>query len=141
MLGRSGNKAPAGLALARGVGSFAYRASGAAWVEKIRAELAVKSIRGVRAIANDIEVKSAAEMRKADESLAERTARLLTWYSSLRNMDVKAEVDDGHVTLTGSVDFLYQKTIVADRVAELEGATAVADRITIRRRRATRQRG
>jgi osmotically-inducible protein OsmY len=100
--------------------------------EKICAELAIKNVDGVRAIANDIEVKSPAQMRKADESLAERVARLLTWYSSLRNMDVRAEVDDGHVTLTGKVDFPYQKNIVVERVAELEGVSRVSNRITIR---------
>jgi osmotically-inducible protein OsmY len=100
--------------------------------EKICAELAVKGIEGVRAIANDIQVKSPEEMLEADESIAERVARVLTWYSSLRNMDVKAEVDDGHVTLTGEVDFLYQKEIVAERVAELKGVSAVANRVTIR---------
>jgi osmotically-inducible protein OsmY len=101
--------------------------------EKICAELTVKGIDGVRAIANDIQVKSREEMLQADESIAERVARVLSWYSSLRNMDVKAEVDDGHVTLTGEVDFPYQKEIVAERVAELEGVSAVANRVAIRR--------
>jgi hypothetical protein len=61
------------------------------------------------AIANDIEVKLAEEMQEADEGIAERIARLLTWYSSLRNMDVNARVDDGHVTLIGEVDLLYHR--------------------------------
>jgi osmotically-inducible protein OsmY len=100
--------------------------------DKIRAERAVKRIKGVRAIANDIEVKLPAEMRKADEHIAERISRLLTWYSSLRNMDVRADVDDGHVTLTGEVDFLYQQALAAERVAELEGVTGVSNQITIR---------
>jgi osmotically-inducible protein OsmY len=100
--------------------------------EKICAELAVKNVAGVRAFANDIEVKSPEQMLKADESVAERVARVLTWYSSLRNMDVQAEVDDGRVTLTGKVDFLYQKEIVAERVAEIEGVSAVSNRVLIR---------
>ena len=103
--------------------------------EKICAERAVKDIRGVRAIANDIEVELAEQMRKADEGLAEQIGRLLSWYSSLRNMDVKAKVDDGRVTLTGEVDFLYQKEVVAERVAELEGVSAVSNQIKIRKRR------
>jgi osmotically-inducible protein OsmY len=103
--------------------------------EKICAELAVENIEGVRAIANDIQVKSPEEMREADESIAERVARVLTWYSSLRNMDVKAKVDDGHVTLTGEVDLPYQKSVVAERVGEVAGVSAVSNRIRIRRRR------
>ena len=104
--------------------------------EKVCAERAVKAIKGVRAIANDIEVKLPAQMRKADEQIAEQISRLLTWYSSLRNMDVRAEVDDGHVTLTGEVDFLYQKSLAAERVAELEAVVSVSNRITIRERHA-----
>ena len=102
--------------------------------EKICAERAVRDIRGVRAIANDIEVKLPEQMRQADERIAEQIGRLLTWYSSLRNMDVQATVDDGHVTLTGEVDFLYQQGLVAERVAELEGVSAVSNRVTIRPR-------
>ncbi len=104
--------------------------------EKVCAERAVKNIKGVRAVANDIEVKLPDEMRKADEGIAEQIGSLLSWYSSLRNMDVNANVDDGHVTLTGEVDFLYQKALVAERVAELEGVSAVSNQIEIRERHA-----
>jgi osmotically-inducible protein OsmY len=107
--------------------------------EKACAERAVKNIKGVRAIADDIEVKLPAEMRKADEHIAEQISRVLTWYSSLRNMDVRAEVDDGHVTLTGEVDFLYQKSLAAERVAELECVVGVSNQITIRERHAIDQ--
>ena len=107
--------------------------------EKVCAERAVKAIKGVRAIADDIEVKLPAQMRKADAHIAEQISRLLTWYSSLRNMDVRAEVDDGHVTLIGEVDFLYQKSLAAERVAELEAVVSVSNRITIRERHAIDQ--
>ena len=107
--------------------------------EKACAERAVKNIKGVRAIADDIEVKLPAQMRKADEHIAEQISRLLTWYSSLRNMDVRAEVDDGHVTLTGEVDFLYQKSLAAERVAELESVAGISNQITIREHHAIDQ--
>jgi osmotically-inducible protein OsmY len=108
--------------------------------EKLCAERAVKNIKGVRAVANDIEVKLPAEMRKADEGIAEQIGRLLSWYSSLRNMDVHADVDDGRVTLTGEVDFLYQKALVAERLAELAGVAAVSNQIKIREHRAIDER-
>jgi osmotically-inducible protein OsmY len=104
--------------------------------EKVCAERCVSNIKGVRAVANDIEVKLPEEMRTADESIAEQIGRLLSWYSSLRNMDVNAKVDDGRVTLTGEVDFLYQKALAAERVAELAGVSAVSNQIKIRQRHA-----
>jgi osmotically-inducible protein OsmY len=100
--------------------------------DKRSAELAAKNVKGVRAVADDIEVKLPAQMRRTDEGIAEQAARLLTWYSSLRDMNVQAEVDNGHVVLTGDVDFLYQKEIAAERVAELEGVSGVSNRITVR---------
>jgi osmotically-inducible protein OsmY len=45
--------------------------------EKFCAERAVKNIRGVRAVANDIEVKLPDYMRNADAGIAEQIARLL----------------------------------------------------------------
>jgi osmotically-inducible protein OsmY len=100
--------------------------------DKRSADLAAKNVKGVRAVADDIEVKLPAQMRRSDEGIAEQAARLLTWYSSLRDMDVQAEVDNGHVILTGDVDFLYQKEIAAERIAELEGVIGVSNKITVR---------
>jgi osmotically-inducible protein OsmY len=53
----------------------------------------------------------------------------------LRNMDVRAEVDDGRVTLIGEVDLLYQKELAAERVAELKDVSAVVNEIKVRERR------
>jgi osmotically-inducible protein OsmY len=101
--------------------------------EKVCAERAVRTVKGVRAIADDIDVKLPEQMRRTDEGIAEQAARLLNWYSTLRNMNVTAEVSSGHVTLTGDVELLYQKEIAAERVAEIEGVSGVSNRITIRR--------
>jgi osmotically-inducible protein OsmY len=93
----------------------------------------VRTVIGVRAIADDIEVKLPEQMRKTDEGIAEQAARLLNWYSTLRNMNVNAEVSSGYVILTGEVDFLYQKELAAERVGEIEGVSGVSNQITIRR--------
>lgn len=107
--------------------------------EKLCAERVVRAVRGVRAIANEIEVRRPEQTPDNDEEIAEKAARLLTWYSSLRNMSVTAEVSDAHVTLTGEVDHLYQKMLAEERVTELDGVAGVTNRIEIRARGAVEE--
>jgi osmotically-inducible protein OsmY len=102
------------------------------YAEKLAAESAAKRVKGVRAIAEDLEVKLPDEPRAGDEGIAERIARLITWASTLRNANVLAEVRHGYVTLSGEVDYPYQKQLVANRVAELDGVRGVSNNIKFR---------
>lgn len=102
------------------------------YAEMIAAEAAAKRVKGLRAIAQNIEVKLPEEPRAGDEGIAERIARLITWTSTLRNANVLAEVRRGYVTLTGEVDYPYQKQLVANRVAELDGVSGISNNIKFR---------
>jgi osmotically-inducible protein OsmY len=102
------------------------------FAEKIAAERAVKRLKGVRAIAEDIEVKRPADFVLTDEGIAERVAEILSWSSTFRDTDVQAEVRGGHVTLTGEVDRLFQKQAAARRVGELDGVTGIVNQIRVR---------
>lgn len=106
------------------------------YIEKIDAERAAKSVQGVRAVAEDIEVKPPAQILRTDEGIAEQAARMLAWNSTLRYTNVQAEVRSGRVVLTGEVDWLFQKETAAKRVAELAGVTGVFNQITVRARNA-----
>jgi osmotically-inducible protein OsmY len=102
------------------------------YAEMVAAEAAAKRVKGLRAIAQDIQVKLPDEPRTGDEGIAERIAHLVTWTSMLRDTKVLAEVRSGHVTLTGEVDHPYQKQLVANRVAELEGVSGISNNIKLR---------
>jgi osmotically-inducible protein OsmY len=106
----------------------------ASYAERLAAEQVSKRVAGVRAIAEEIAVKSPAEQRVTDEGIAERIAPLSSSISSLRNADVLAEVRSGFVTLTGEVDFLHQSQLIENRVAGLEGVVGISNRVTIRER-------
>ena len=73
------------------------------FADKVAAERAVKRLKGVRAIAEDIEVRRSAEVRLTDDGIAERIAGILSWSSAFRDTEIQAEVRAGHVTLTGEV--------------------------------------
>jgi osmotically-inducible protein OsmY len=102
------------------------------FADKVAAERAVKRLKGVRAIAEDIEVRRSTEMRLTDDGIAERIAEILSWSSAFRDTDIQAEVRNGHVTLTGEVDRLYYKQAAAQRVGELEGVTGIFNQIRVR---------
>jgi osmotically-inducible protein OsmY len=102
------------------------------FADKVAAERAVKRLKGVRTIAEDIEVRRSAEVRLTDDGIAERIAGILSWSSAFRDADIQAEVRAGHVTLTGEVDRLYQKQAAAQRVGELQGVTGIFNEIRVR---------
>jgi osmotically-inducible protein OsmY len=102
------------------------------YAEAVAAERAVKRVKGVRAIAQNLAVKLPDEMRETDEGIAEKFARLVAWTSTLRDTNVLAEVRNGYVTLTGEVDYPYQKQVAGNRVGELDGVLGVANDITVR---------
>jgi osmotically-inducible protein OsmY len=102
------------------------------FAEKIAAERAVKRLKGVRAIAEDVEVKRPAELRLTDEGIAERIAEILSWNSAFRDTDIQAEVRNGHVVLSGEVERLNQKQAAAQRVGELKGVTGILNQVRVR---------
>ena len=102
------------------------------YAEKVAAERAAKRVNGVKAIAENVEVKMPAEMRTTDEGIAERIAQIFKWNSTLRNTDIQAEVRHGYVTLTGEVDWGYERQAAANRVEELQGVAGIFNEIKIR---------
>lgn len=102
--------------------------------EKLAAERAAKRVKGVRAIAENIEVRLPTQMRTTDEGIAERTAHILKWNSTLRDTDIQAEVNNGYVTLTGEVDWSYQKQVAASRIEELQGVAGIFNQVTVRQK-------
>ena len=95
---------------------------------KLAAERAAKRVYGVRAVANDLEVKLAAGRTDAD--IAADAATMLKLHNEVPD-SVQAAVHHGHVTLTGAVDWHYQRMQAEKAVRHIGGVRQVADRITV----------
>lgn len=95
---------------------------------KLAAERAAKRVRGVRAVANDIEVRVGLE--RTDTDTAEDAARALELRSTIPGT-IQAVVHNGHVTLTGKVDWLYQKVSAEKAVRHIRGVRGVFNHITV----------
>jgi osmotically-inducible protein OsmY len=99
--------------------------------QKLAAKQAVARVRGVRAIAQEIEVTPPQEVR-ADEDLARRAAKVLAWASALPENAIQVEVDHGVVTLSGEVEWDYQRRIAEQEVRGLAGVIDVKNLITLK---------
>jgi osmotically-inducible protein OsmY len=95
---------------------------------KLAAERAAKRVRGVRAVANDLQVRL--RIARADDEIAADAARALTLRSTLPDT-VQATVHNGHVTLTGSVPWLFHRTAAEVAIRHLKGVVAVTNRIKV----------
>lgn len=97
---------------------------------KLEAERAAKRVHGVRAVANDIEVRL--KLPRTDADIAEDTIRAL----ELRDIPpaVQAAVHDGHVTLTGTVKWLFQKLNAEIAVAHVRGVKGVLNHVVVEAR-------
>jgi osmotically-inducible protein OsmY len=100
--------------------------------QKIEAERAAGRIRGVVLVENDLEVTILDGSRRADADLRGDVLRALLLDSHLPT-SVEAAVQDGHVTLTGEVDWQYQRNEAVFVAGNVPGVTGVDDQIRLSR--------
>lgn len=96
---------------------------------KLAAERAAKRVTGVRAVANDIEVRL--KLDRTDPDIAADTAKALELHSTIPE-GVQAVVHNGHVTLTGHATWLFQKQSAEKAVSHIRGVRSVLNYITVR---------
>lgn len=101
------------------------------YAKKMAAEKAVKAVKGVRAVADDIEVKYGTEFKKSDQEIAKAAADAIKWNYSVPDEQVSIKVDNGWVYLTGEVKWGYQKDAAKNAVENLLGVRGVSNAITL----------
>src|SRR5262245_46569284 len=89
------------------------------YADKVFAEKAVKSVAGVRGLANDIEVKPNMAHQRPDAGIAEAAVNALKASVAVPADDVKVVVRDGWVILEGKVAYQYQKSAAESAVHNL----------------------
>ncbi|RUX28867.1 BON domain-containing protein [Mesorhizobium sp. M7A.F.Ca.US.011.01.1.1] len=99
--------------------------------EKTTAENVVKRVKGVKGLAEEIEVRLVGQKGTADDEIAKRAVDAVTWNVSIPRDKVQVKVRDGWITLTGKLEWQYQKNAAADAVRGLAGVVGVANQIEI----------
>jgi osmotically-inducible protein OsmY len=102
---------------------------------KLAAERAAKRVHGVRAISNDVEVRL--RLARTDDQIAKDAAHALQLRSAVPDT-VQAVVHHGHVTLTGTVNWLFEKHAAENAVRHIRGIRGVLNHIEVAPRVAER---
>ncbi len=103
------------------------------YAEKWDAERAAQRVSGVKALAIEMDVRLAGSSKKTDADVARSVENVLHWNSTLPKDSVKVMVESGWITLSGEVDWEYQRQAAAKAVRYLTGITGVRNQITIKK--------
>lgn len=101
------------------------------YMEKNTAADVVCRVKGVRGIAQDMEVRPIGSHRTADDEIAKRALNILSWSTAIPDGAVQVQVEDGWVVLTGTVEWNYQKIAATEAVRALAGVFDVANNIQV----------
>jgi osmotically-inducible protein OsmY len=99
--------------------------------KKGAAEKAAYRVSGVKAVAEDIDVKLSASGKKNDTELAETVLNALKWHSAVQEDKIKVKVEDGWVTLDGQVEWEFQRNSAATMVEDLLGVVGISNNIKV----------
>ena len=102
------------------------------YTQKLAAERAAGRVKGVKAVAEEIDVKLDSDMRRSDEQIAAAAVDSLAWDVMVPTDKVKVRVEKGWVTLTGDVHWHYQKDAAEDDTRRLLGVLGVSNMIGIK---------
>jgi osmotically-inducible protein OsmY len=102
------------------------------FAEKLEAEHAALSVKGVNGVAQEILVRLPNESKTSDTELADRAVRLLSWDARLHGEAIKVKVEHGWITLTGQARSSGERDAALSDVKRLSGVVGVTNAITLR---------
>lgn len=102
------------------------------YAQKVAAECAVKRVRGVHAVVNDVDVRLPTAHERADAELAAAVVEALEQDVLVPDERIRARVADGWVRLEGEVAWQYQRTAAEEAVHRLTGVKGITNLITVK---------
>ncbi len=99
--------------------------------KKAAAERAATKVSGVKAVAEDLEVKLFNTLKKNDTEIAQAIMTALKWNSSVNEDKIMVKVDNGWVTLEGEAEWLFQKNSAKNSIENLVGVRGITNRIQL----------
>jgi osmotically-inducible protein OsmY len=104
------------------------------FAEKHAAEIAARRVKGVKAVAEEIEVRLSFDTRRSDTEIAAAAIERLAWDVAIPRDAVTVKVENGWITLTGQVDWHYQQEAVEQDIRPLFGVVGVSNQTAIKPR-------
>lgn len=101
------------------------------YADKLAAERATQRVQGVKAIAEELEVSLSGMHKRSDTDIAQTVVTTLGWHVWIPK-NVQATVENGWVTLTGTVKWAFERNSAEESVRYLSGVKGVSNNITLK---------
>lgn len=101
------------------------------YAQKSAAEKAARRVHGVKAIAEEIEVRFAFEPKTSDAEIARRILDIFAWSTTIPSDQLAVKVEHGFVTLSGPVEWNFQKTEAFKAASRVNGVKSVINLIEV----------
>ncbi|MGB8400067.1 BON domain-containing protein [Bradyrhizobium sp.] len=118
-----------GVAVDQGVVTLAGHVG--SYAQKLAAISAARRVKGVHGIVDEIDVRHSSDPKTSDDEIAKRAIDMLVWDSVVPSDAIQVTVRDGWVTLTGKVNWQYQKSSAERDIRRLSGVRGVINNIEI----------
>ena len=103
-----------------------------AFGQKSAAERAASRVKGVKAVVENIDVKLSSDYQRDDEDIAAAAIDRLGWNSSIPEDAVKVKVEGGWVTLSGELNWQFEKAAAESEIRSLMGVIGVSNQILLK---------
>ncbi len=100
--------------------------------EKLNVERSIQRVSGVNAVIVNLESSMPDTSKKSDIEVTFRAINLLQWMTYWDEGSIEVLVENGWVTLSGNVDFQYQKEAAVHTIGHLIGVAGIVDNIMIK---------
>lgn len=124
------NAAQVGVAVKNGVVTLTGHLD--TYAEKAAIERAVQRVQGVQAIAVELDVKLAPGHVRSDTEIAAAAEYALLWHAQVPTQRITVKVDQGRVTLSGDVDWEFQRREAESAIHPLTGVVGIRNNIELR---------
>lgn len=108
------------------------------YAEKYAVERVVQRVQGVKSVAVELDVRLDPAHKRSDSEIAAAAQNALTWHALVPAELIRTKVEKGWVTLTGEVDWDFQRHHAEKAVRTLTGVVGVTNGITLKSRVAPR---
>jgi osmotically-inducible protein OsmY len=115
-------------------GVVTLRGDIANYAAKSAAERVALGVYGVKAVANDLNVRLIGEYQRTDSDIAQAAVNALQWNTVVPASRVSVIVTNGWITLKGNLDWQYQKDAAARAVRDLTGVLGVNNNLVVQPR-------
>jgi osmotically-inducible protein OsmY len=124
------NAANIGVTAKDGIVTLAGKVSN--YAEKYAASEAAERVTGVKAVTDETKVELPLAHQRDDQDIAQAVLNALKWHVWVPQDAIKVKVEQGWVTLEGTVDFKFEQTAARNAVQDLTGVMGVSNLISLK---------